>query len=206
MSLRPAADSDRGFTLIEVLLAVSLVAVIAAMVFSGLYLTTTAIDRARTSTADEQILRSTLRLMAEELAVSVNQAANPWMGVNAQQDGQPADTMAFLTLGQFRSNNATQESELARVVYTRDGVRLMRLVRRNIYGATDESIDQLELATNLKSFNLRYYDGKSNVWTDEWDGRGRSGGPSAVLIELTVAQEGAEPRTVREWIPIGFGS
>ncbi len=206
MSLPSAPRSRNGFTLVEVLLAVSLVAVIASMVFAGLYVTSTAIDRARASAGEEQVLRSTLRLMAEELTVSFNQPANPWMGINNQQDGQAADTVAFMSAGSFRSGASLQETELVRIVYTRDGLRLMRLVRRNLYGSTDESIDQLELASNLKGFNLRYYDATANAWLDEWDGRSRAGNPTAVLIELTVGQEGLEPRTMRQWVPIGVRS
>ena len=95
---------------------------------------------------------------------------------------------------------------MVRIVYTRDNARLMRLVRRNVYGSTDESIDQLELAANLKGFNLRYFDQKANAWVDEWDGRVRSGGPAAVLIELTVGADSLEPRTIREWVSTGFPS
>jgi hypothetical protein len=50
---------------------------------------------------------------------------------------------------------------------------------------------------------VRYYDDKSRLWLDEWDGRGRSGPPKALLIELTVLQENAELQTVRQWVSVG---
>lgn len=198
--------SEEGFTLVEVLLAVSLVAVIAAMVFGSLYLSATAIDRARAGASEDRILRSALRVMAEELGASINRSSAPWIGVNAQQDGQPADTVAFLAVGQFRGAESAAESELARIVYSRDQDRLLRVVRRNLYGLTDESIDHLDLLFKVKGFNLRYYDRTANVWADEWDGRARSGVPGAVLIELTTAQDNEEPRTIREWVSLGFHS
>ena len=47
MSFRQAPqDSEGGFTLIEVLLAVSLVAMMATLVFGSLYVTISAIDAA----------------------------------------------------------------------------------------------------------------------------------------------------------------
>ena len=194
--------AEGGFTLVEVLLAVSLVAMMATLVFGSLYVTTSAIDAARTSSDNEQIVRSTLRVMIEELSVGVGPTTGPWMGINGQQDGQPADSVAFLTMGQFRGAESTKDTELVRIVYTRAGDRLLRFVRRNLYGLTDESVEQVELATKVKGFNVRYYDGKSNLWVDEWDGRGR-GTPKALLIELTLLQANAELQTVRQWVAVG---
>ncbi len=204
MSFRQAPQrSEAGFTLVEVLLAVSLVAMMATLVFGSLYVTTSAIDTARANSANEQIVRSTLRVMIDELSVGVGPTTGPWMGINGQQEGQPADSVAFLTMGQFRGAESTKDTELVRIVYTREGDRLLRFVRRNLYGLTDESVEQVELATKVKGFNVRYYDSKSHLWLDEWDGRGRTGTPKALLIELTLLQANAELQTVRQWVAVG---
>lgn len=207
MCLRRRPDSDTGFTLVEVMLATALVAVIAAMVFGSLRLSTVAIDGARRSAAREQLVRSTLRIMSEELATAVATPLIPMTGINSTQDGQPADTVAFNTVGQFRAADSAQESETVRIVYTREQDRVLRFTRRNIYGITDDSVDQFELAKFVKGFNIRYFDVQANAWLDEWDGRAKTAPPSAVLIELTLTQEGDEnPRTVRQWVPIGVKS
>lgn len=206
MCSRLAHSSERGFTLVEVLLATALVAVIAAMVFGSLHLSTLAIDSARSTASREQLLRSTLRIMADELTASVSVPVGPWMGLNSDWEGQSADTVAFVTLGQFRGVESSQETELVRIVYAREGDRLVRFVRRNLYGLTDESVDQMQLAANVKAFNVRYYDGQANVWSDDWDGRARNAAPSAVLIELTLIQDETEPRTFRQWVPVGVRS
>ena len=201
MSCRQARE--QGFTLIEVLLAVSLVAMMATLVFGSLYLTTSVIDSARSSSANEQIVRSTFRVMTDELSVGESNEAGPWIGINGQQDGLPADSVAFLTMGQFRGTESAKDTELVRIVYTREGDRLLRFVRRNLYGLTDESVEQVELANKVKGFNVRYYDSKSKLWVDEWDGRARSDSPKALLIELTLLQEKAELLTVRQWVSVG---
>ncbi len=203
MSFRQAPqDSEGGFTLIEILLAVSLVAMMATLVFGSLYVTLSAIDSARAKSADEQIVRSTLRLMTDELSVSESRPTGPWMGINGQYDGRPADSVAFLTMGQFRGAESAKDTELVRIVYTREGDRLLRFVRRNLYGLTDESVEQVELATKVKGFNVRYYDGKSKLWLDEWTGRGTES-PKAILLELTLLQDKAELQTVRQWVSVG---
>ncbi len=193
---------EDGFTLVEVLLAVSLVAMMATLVFGSLYVTLSAIDTARANSATEQIVRSALRVMADELSVSESRDVGPWMGINGLLDGRPADSVAFLTMGQFRGAESAKDTELVRIVYTREGDRLLRFVRRNLYGLTDESVEQVELATKVKGFNVRYYDGKSKLWLDEWTGRGTES-PKAILLELTLLQEKAELQTVRQWVSVG---
>ena len=201
MSFRQTPEG--GFTLIEVLLAVSLVAMMATLVFGSLYVTTSAIDAARANSTNQQIVRSTLRVMTDELSVARVTTTSPWMGINGQLSGQPADSVAFLTMGQFRGAESAKDTELVRIVYSREGDRLLRFVRKNLYGLTDESIEQVELANKVKGFNVRYYDGKNNLWLDEWDGRARPGAPKALLIELTLLQENAELQTVRQWVAVG---
>jgi general secretion pathway protein J len=201
--LVPRHNSEHGFTLIEILLAVALVATIAALVFGSLSTTVNVIDSARANAAEEQVVRTTMRLMADELSMGISLPIMPWMGVNAQQEGQPADTVAFLTMGQFQGADSVKDTEVVRMVYTRERDRLLRFVRRNLYGLSDDSLEQLELAGMVKGFNVRYYDSTNNLWVDEWDGRARSKPPAALLIELTVQQDNAEPQTFRHWVTIG---
>ena len=95
---------------------------------------------------------------------------------------------------------------MVRIVYTRENDRLLRFIRRNLYGMTDETIDQSELAKLVKGFNLRYYDSMANAWLDEWDGRSRTAPPTAMLIELMLLEDNDEVRTFRQWVPIGVKS
>lgn len=206
MSLQLPPLSERGFTLIEVLLATTLVAVIATMVFGSLQLSTVAIERARDTAFHDQVMRRTLRIMMEELTAGLSSNTAPWIGVDGQRDGRPSDTIAFLTLGKFPVMESGRETEHVRIVYTREDNRLLRYARKNLYGLTDDSVEQLELATNVKGFNLRYFDGLGNIWSDQWDGRARSSPPAAVLIELTISQNDSDSATIRQWVPIGVRS
>lgn len=204
--LPPRHNSEGGFTLIEILLAVALVATIAALVFGSLSTTLNAIDSARANAAGEQVVRTTLRLMADELSMGVSLPMMPWIGVDSQQEGQPADTVAFLTMGQFRGAESERDTEMVRIVYTRERDKLIRLVRRNLYGLSDDSLEQLELVGKVRGFNVRYHDATNNLWVNEWDGRARSKPPGALLIELTLQQDNAQPQTFRHWVMIGAPS
>ena len=91
---------------------------------------------------------------------------------------------------------------IRRMAYTREGDLLLRFVRKNLYGLTDESVERIELARKVKGFNVRYFDGKSNVWVDEWNGAVQ-GTPKALLLELTLLQENEELQTIRQWVTVG---
>jgi len=193
------SSSQRGFTLVEVLVAIALLATIGAMVFGSLIATTRVVDAGRERSAREQTVRRILRVMADEISLSKRVNEFPWIGVNATQEGQPADTVAFLTMSDGLGGSTVKESDMIRVVYAREGDRLIRFVRRNLYGLTDESLDQTELANQVKGFNLRYFDGQGRVWTNEWLANKL---PKALVIEVTFQPPGTDPWTVREWVTI----
>ncbi|MBS0153171.1 MAG: prepilin-type N-terminal cleavage/methylation domain-containing protein [Nitrospira sp.] len=194
-----------GFTLVEVLVAVTLLGTIAAMVFASLLSTTQTVESGREHTTREQTIRKILRLMAEEIALSKRTLAYPWVGTNGTQDGQPSDTLAFLAMNQelITATSTVKEGDTVRVVYTRERDRLIRFVRKNLYTLTDtnESLDQMELADQVQAFNVRYYDEQSRVWLDDWPNATKL--PKAVLLEITFQYPDAAPSTVREWVTIG---
>jgi general secretion pathway protein J len=195
------SSAECGFTLVEMLVATALLATVGAIVFGSLVTTTQVVDAGRAHSAKEQTIRRVLRVMADEVSIGRNVQAFPWLGVNGTQDGQPADTLAFLTIGDHVAASPGAASETIRVVYTRDRDRLMRYARRNIYGLTDESVDQVELATRVKAFNVRYYDAQARIWADEWSTITKM--PKAVLFEVTFDQPDADPWIIREWVTIG---
>jgi general secretion pathway protein J len=194
-------SAERGFTLVEVLVAMALLATIGAIVFGSLVTTTQVVEAGREHAKKEQSMRRVLRLMADELLMSRNPQNLPWVGLNATQDGQPADTLAFVALSDGAALARGPESDTIRVLYTREGDRLMRFSRRNVYGITDESVDQIELANRVKAFNVRYFDAQGKIWADEWSTITKM--PKAVLLEITFQPAEGEPWTVREWVTIG---
>ena len=202
---RRKATVQAGFTLVEVLVAVTLLGTVAAMVFASLLTTTQTVEAGRDHATREQTVRKILRLMAEEIALSKRTTTYPWVGVNGTQDGQPSDTLAFLAMSQelITVTTTAKESDTVRVVYTRERDRLIRFVRKNLYTLTDtnESVDQMELADRVLAFNIRYYDEQNRVWLDEWPIANKL--PKAVLLEVTFQYPETAPWTVREWITIG---
>ena len=197
-------NKSAGLTLVEVLVAIALLATIGAMVFGSLVTTTRIMDAAREHSAREQTVRRILRVMADEVSLSKGTDTFLWVGKNGTQEGRPADTLAFLTMSDGLGMSTAKETAMIRVVYTREGDRLVRFTRRNLYSLTDESLDQVELANQVQAFNIRYFDAQGLVWTDEWLATGKM--PKALLLEVTLQLPDADPWTVREWVTVGTSS
>ncbi|HSE59201.1 MAG TPA: type II secretion system protein, partial [Nitrospiraceae bacterium] len=75
-----AERAERGFTLIELILGVAILAVAATFIFGTVTTTTDAIERVREDSAREQMVRSCLTLLAQDLMLSRNSTTQPWIG------------------------------------------------------------------------------------------------------------------------------
>jgi type II secretion system protein J len=210
MSFRPQARhseqaecAERGFTLIELILGVAILAVAATFIFGSLTATTDAIERVREDSAREQMVRTCLTLLGQDLMLSRNSTTQPWIGQNLiGEGGYPADTLAFVTGNQQSQQRDRPEADAARVVYAKVGKKLVRFVRPNIYTLSEEGIRQTEVADEVAGFNIRYYDSQARVWIEQWDGRSRKTLPQGFMIELILQREDEPPKTFTSWLTL----
>lgn len=202
MASRDGQDGERGFTLIELLLAVAILAVLGTVVSLSFSSTFRILERVNADQDRNHIARQCLRRIADELMMARKHAAAPWTGRSAEQNGRPADFLTFVSSSHVRTRANAPETDVTRVLYAREGTRLVRFVRPNLYAVPQPVAEQLEMAEGVAAFNLRYYDRALGSWVDEWDGRARSELPPAVMIELTLTNADDEPRTFVEWVTI----
>jgi general secretion pathway protein J len=190
---------EAGFTLVEILLAVAILATVSVIVSVSFATTIRLRDRALDDAALEHRARNVLRLIADELAISRVHPKYRWVGQNADQDGRAADLLAFSTTVSSRARPDVAESDVVHVAYTRQKDRLLRYSLRNPYALTGDALDRTEVADGIVAFNVRYYDKRASVWRDQWM-EGPSAMPAGVLVELTVDKRG-QPRTYAVWVP-----
>ena len=193
---------EDGFTLIEVLLTVATLAIVTTLVALTFSTTFGILQTMEQEHGPEHQARICLMLIREDLMMARLQKRFPWSTRNGEHDGQPADLLAFVSASHVRYRDNAPEADLTRVLYTRDGDRLTRFSLRNLYGVLPGSLERVDLATGVVAFNVRYYDGTSSVWVDEWDGQSKKGLPRAVMIELTLLNSRNEPRTFLDWAMI----
>jgi general secretion pathway protein J len=204
MCCNPAhADSEAegGFTLIELLLALAILAMIATMVAMSFSSTFRLVEHAQEEDRLVHRARTCLSMIADELANSRLHPDFPWIGRNEQPDGRPADVLALMATATSRDTPAPH-TDAIRIVYTRDGDRLVRWAMPNAYSISTNALVRSELASHVEGFNLRYFDGTRGEWMDAWDGQGRHAWPRAVMIELRVTTRRNESRTYTQWVSL----
>lgn len=205
-STRHPAAGRRGLTLIEVALAVSILAIMAALTWGSLartfdaYETVTDIDRRYHN------VRVAMNRMARELSMSFLTAQRRhkgrermWQTIFRAESGSPFHEVHFTAFAHAILRENAKESDQSEISYfgksdpeKRDTYNLMRREDPRIDQDPDEGGRVYVLAEDVKDFKLRFWEERKEDWVEEWDTEnsefaGRL--PQVVEITLIVADE-----------------
>ncbi|MBI4617773.1 MAG: prepilin-type N-terminal cleavage/methylation domain-containing protein [Planctomycetes bacterium] len=196
MSRSPRA----AFTLLEILVAGALVALVAAAALSLLESSTTAKKRIEARAERRSVADGALSRIAADLsgAVATGTATDTgFLGNDEEEDELAVDTLEFLTLaGRPDRSRGAPESDFRRVKYYLDGDEETEdegLVREELSLLTGISFfgenlyEAEELASEVVELDLQYYDG--SAWQDEWDSNVNQGAPRAVRVSVGLSPE-----------------
>ncbi|TNF46944.1 prepilin-type N-terminal cleavage/methylation domain-containing protein, partial [bacterium] len=199
---------EGGFTLLEVLIAITILALMAGIIFS-VVLGSTRRSRALEGEMElRQTAGSVLNLIAEDLkGAYVYPGSVPFLlGRDTFNRDNPADGIDLVTTAVLPVNPMTVSSDLAEVGYTiiheadNEIGTLFRREQTPPEEPEDDGGETFELTDRVLSLNIRYFDGED--WNDDWDSRDTDHEnmtgkiPSEIEIEITLVDEGA-PITLR---------
>jgi general secretion pathway protein J len=203
----------RGFTLLEVLIAVAVLGLIAGLTwksFDG------AADlKARTERADErdQMVRGALNRMAREVSMSFlsdhydKKRFRERPTLFRLRDGRRDADLIFTSFAHERLALDAKESDQAVFEYSlavdpNDGSRrdLFRRVNPIIDEQPDRGGEQAVLCEDVLAFSIEGWDPKDREWRAEWDSNSpqRTGQvllPPRVRLSLTVKDEAGKEKT-----------
>jgi general secretion pathway protein J len=177
----------RGFTLIEIMLAVSILAVVILLATAALRVGLRAWEAGQRRVDLQQEGRALVELLSEALA-----GATPYqgrLGSNPERvvlfEGEP-DEVRFVTTAPPLTLDAPAAPYHA-VILGRKGSDALRLVERLVPSDDPFPADGPErvLSSSITRFRLEYRD-DAGAWQERWDGREAGGLPTAVRLELAV--------------------
>lgn len=178
-----------GFTLLELLVAVAIFAVIGAMAYGGLQNIMN--QQAQTETHSERLkdLQLAYRVMQRDLEQIIDREIRNEFGdpVDALVGGSGFTGVEFSRAG-YPNPAGFLRSELQRVAYVPDQDQLIRRTWRVMDRAQDSQPDEQVLIEKLHEFSMRFL-GEDKEWQERWPALTQAQGSAAGLplaLEVTV--------------------
>lgn len=182
---RPAMhnSASRGFTLLEILIAMAVFAIMAAMAYAGLRAVLDA--RAGTEQRSDSIaaLQQTLYLLNEDLAQALPRSIRDELGSEQPAfSGGNGEELLTLTRSVPEWSELSIRSDLQRVSYRLENGSLYRQVWI-VLDRTQQTQFRRKKLLNVSAFELRFY---GSDWMTHWPAEG-SGLPKAVEANFNLA-------------------
>ncbi len=201
----------RGFTLLEVMIAIAVLAMIGALTwksFDGAYDLKQRVEKAEDR---DQTVRAALDRIAREVSMTFLSQHYDSKRFRERptffklRDGRGEADLSFTSFAHQRLHVDAKESDQAVFEYKlerdADGNRsVFRRVKPQIDEEPDRGGEKAVLADDVLRFTVQAWDPKDREWRDEWDSNSpqRSGQvliPPRVRIALTVKDEQGKERT-----------
>ncbi len=192
-----------GFTLLELLVAMTLMVVVASCLYTALYTGFNARRSALSAVEPTGQALNAIELLKQDIygvLPPTGTLAGAFIGTNSRSSkGADADYLEFHTTQVYESGSQpvggigkieltleenTDNDDESNVA--RDSFRLIRKVTTNLLSPKEVDPEEQVLCRNVMSLNLRYFDGDG--WLDEWDSTADANSlPKAVEIDIEIA-------------------
>ena len=185
-------NNNRAFTLLELLVAMTMMSIIAASLYTSLSIGFKARDSSENTLDARRSARIAMDLLKQEIISSLPPKgilAGKFEGTNGHDDsGNESDSLVFYSA----AYNPADDEIAGDIIKVQIGLAaseesnvhtLVRGITKNLL--SPKSLDPYEevLCKNIRSFNLRYFDGYD--WEDEWDSSSHDDNlPEAVEINI----------------------
>lgn len=212
-----------GFTLLEILIAVSIFAILLAAI-NGVFYSAMRLQRSATRTVEEALpIQQTLAILKRDLqgivapggpltgplqpsTAATGTAANMVpQGASGGGMGQQGSTVFYTCTGAI--DDSTVFGDVQKVAYylknpdykNTPGKDLVRLVSRNLLASVQEQAVEQWLMGGVDHFQLAFFDGAN--WADTWDSTtpdkttgATNNLPRAIKVQIDLAVNYGEPR------------
>lgn len=201
----PWAVQQRGFSLLEVIIAVAVFGLIAAAGYAGLDQLSRAAAAQRDASARMEALQLTMALFEQDLSQVIARPVSLTSGRSFDPVNGDHLQISFTRSG-WANPLALPRSELKRVEWRYDGTRLQRWLW-NVLDRSESELPVLDAELeNIVDFRLRYLDSQGD-WVEQWPPRNQAGeGVSLSIPQAVEVSFYREPRyRVRRVVEINLG-
>ena len=182
----------RGFTLLELLVALSIFSVLSVMAYGGLQTVISTKQSAEKEAERIAEIQLVMMRISNDLRQSVERRIRDEYGdfLPAMQSSQNGDeTMAWTRAG-YRNPAQLKRSNVQRVAYKLDKKKLLRLTWPVLDRAQDTEVFETEVLTKIESIEWRFLN-NSLEWVSDWpeDNAKAEESPLPKAVEFTFELE-----------------
>lgn len=165
---QPRPSAQAGFTLMEVLIAVTITAVIGLGVWQVLGNVISSRDRVNEVAEQFDELQRTMLLLERDITQVVNRPARDIYGdFNPALTSRQEDFVLMLTRQGWRNPLGTRRSRLQRVGWEYTGDEVRRRYWTTVDRGQEDNSQDLLLLSDVTDFTVRFLDDQRN-WRDNW--------------------------------------
>jgi general secretion pathway protein J len=200
MKRRARRRGPFGFTLIEVLISISILAFITLLLygaFAALKRSKDGLARVQDRQREARMAMARITRELQSAYLSAHAPLNQAMLVQKTQfkgeRGTPADRLDFTAFANRRLDRNTHVSDQCELSYYGDSnpdgsgtIDLVRRVDTEIDLEPDKGGKVEVLATDIDLFNLEYMDAMSGQWQETWDTTSATGQPDRLPLQVRV--------------------
>jgi type II secretion system protein J len=211
----------RAFSLIEILIAAALLALMGGLILQSLSSTIDAKDVIETTSNRHQQVRQAMTRMVDELAMAYlsNHVARTSPEVRSETgfkgEGDRVDFTGFGYVPRVEDQKRSDQRQLSYFLGDDERTQTKSLRRReqaNIDDDFEQGGRELTLLANVQEFEVSYFDTQKDNWSEKWDAAGTEANrlPQRVKIKVVAVMEDNETKTfvteTRIWMqqPVNF--
>ncbi len=194
---------SRGFTLMEVLIATAILAIVMMLVYGSFVQTRRVIGRTEAAVDGLRGIRAAFSRITNDVGMAFLNSANDatfFVGTDDYEGGYPADQMDFTSFSHVQRSSQARESDQMEVGYylrkDYEGASFLMKREKNridlnpMYGGKS-----YELCEDIMGLDFRYLD--EGTWLESWDSRVSKKMPEAVEITMIIKDGNGVERSFR---------
>ncbi|VAW61396.1 hypothetical protein MNBD_GAMMA08-1722 [hydrothermal vent metagenome] len=184
--LRNTAYKNSGFTLIEVIIAMAIFAIVSVLAYSGLHSVINSKTRTEGALNRLKELQMTMITLGSDFQQLSSKNANDALGGRLLNlTTQNSDFTVSFTRNGWRNPANRPRSTMQRVAYRLDDDKLIRTYWTHVNRADDDRMIERTLITNIESLDIRFYDDRRR-WRTNWPSAANLASSEPIPLPLAV--------------------